>query len=570
MAERRPSGARSRVARAVLVGTVMSAVAAPASPAASEPVTDVEVDGTVRVQPAEEGAINVDGERAYRGQLTLYPDGLLVNDVPMESYVEGIAEMPARWPLEALKAQAVAARTYAWWHATRAEDRRSDICPTTACQVYRGIGVVEDSGERWAEAVAATRGQVLQRDDGAPVLARYHSTSGGRTFDNQEVFPSSGEHAALIGIDDPYDAVSPYHRWTVTFDRELFDELLARGDQLAAVVPVADVERIGDVDDPDATIAVTGDAGDTVEVGAGDLRDFLSTVAPAVRPADYPSRADDGLRRLPTTVPTARYWIGLDDDEVVLEGRGFGHGVGMGQYGARGRAEDGARYTEILEAYYGGTEPTTPEGLPSSIRVDLGTYAQLRLTGDTPVTIEGDGVSVERALGTWTATRTDGGWRLAAPDGTGAPLEASDTRAVDGLTGDDTAAVEVEVNKPVELTLDVRADGTDQEPVLTRALGVVDAGIHTATWSFSDEAGDRVPAGEYAVTLRAEDAVGDVAGGPASVTVPAPGDDAATDRATDDDRRDTTSTIALLVLAATVLLPVALIVAWLSARKART
>lgn len=554
----------------MLVGSVALVATASALPAVGDPVTEVEVDGAVRLQPAEDGAINVDGMHTYRGQLRLEPDGLLVNDVPLERYVEGIAEMPPRWPMEALKAQAVAARTYAWWHAARAEDDRSDICPTTACQVYRGIGVVEDGGERWADAVAATQGQVLQTDDGAPVLARYHSTSGGRTFDNQEVFPSSGEHDALVGIDDPYDEVSPYHRWTVTFDRDLFDELLARGDQLAAVVPVAGIERVGDVDDPDATIAVTSEDGTTVEVGAGDLRDFLSTVAPDARPGDYPSRADDGLRRLPSTVPTARYAIGLDDDEVTLEGRGFGHGVGMGQYGARGRAADGASHTDILAAYYGGTEPTTPDGLPSSIRVDLGTHEQLRLTGDTPVVIEADGVSVDRALGTWTATRTDGGWRLQAPDGTGEPLAASETRAVDGLAGDDTAAVEVEVNKPVELTLDVRADGTDDGSVLTRALGVVDAGTHTATWSFSDEAGDRVPAGDYAVTLRAEDATGEVAGGPASVTVPAPGGDAATGAAPDDDRRDTTSTFPLVVSVAAVLLPVALLVAWISTRKART
>ena len=556
--------------RTVLAGAVALVVAAPALPAVADPVTEIEVDGTVHLQPAEDGAINVDGDRAYRGQLRLDPDGLLVNDIALESYVEGVAEMPARWPLEALKAQAVAARTYAWWHAARAEDRRSDICPTTACQVYRGIGVVEDGGERWAEAVAATQGQVLQTDDGNPVLARYHSTSGGRTFDNQDVFPSSGEHDALVGIDDPYDEVSPYHRWTVNFDRDLFDELLARGDQLAAVVPVADVERVGGIDDPDAMIAVTSEDGTTVEVGAGDLRDFLSTVAPNARPADYPSRADDGLRRLPTTVPTARYDIGLDDDEVTIEGRGFGHGVGMGQYGARGRAADGASYTDILAAYYGGTEPTSPDGVPSSIRVDLGTHEQLRLTGDTPVTIEADGVTVDRAIGTWTATRTDAGWRLQAPDGTNEPLDASETRAVDGLTGDDTAAVEVEVNKPVELTLDVRAGGTDQEPVLTRTIGVVDAGTHTATWSFSDDAGDRVPAGEYAVTLQAQDAAGEVAGGPASVTVPASGQDTTTDGVPDDDRRDTTSTFALVVLAAALLLPVALLVAWISTRKART
>ena len=521
-------------------------------------------EGAVSFEPEDGGVLTVDGDRGYHGRITLWPDGQLINEVAIEDYVAGIAEMPARWPMEALKAQAVAARTYAWWHAERAGDSRADLCATTACQVYRGVGVVEDDGDRWAEAVAATAGEVLTAD-GAPLLARYFSTSGGRTFANADVFPSTGEQPGLVGIDDPDDEVSPYHRWTVTFDRELFDELLARGERLSAAVPVDDAARQGGVDDPNATIVITGEDGTSVEVGAGELRDFLSRVAPNVRPDEYPGRADDGLRRLPSTVPTARYGITLDDEQVVLEGRGWGHGVGMGQYGARGRAERGQDYQQILAAYYDGATPLTTEQLPETIRVDLGVSDQVTIGGDTPVTVAHE--PPVRILGTWTARASGDGWLLEPPEHTTAPLAVSSTREVDRLGWPHGTVVEVEVNKPVDLHLEVRDRAADEDVVLDRRVGVVDAGVHTATWRHSDPDGRPVPPGDYAVTLRAEDSLGSVAGEPVVVTV----DDADHDPTTAVDRNGSQApTVPTLVIVAVVVLPVALLLIWISSRKGRT
>ncbi len=491
-------------------------------PAAAEPDAALLVDGPVRVGGGEDVLIGVAGVR-YHDTIELAADGQGINELDTERYVAGVAEMPGRWPLEALKAQAVAARTYAWWSAEYGAHAGFDLCATTACQVFRGAEVVLDGGQRWEEAVAATAGEVLVDPEGDPILSRYFSTSGGRTYANEEVFPASGPRAYLVGIDDPYDAVSPYHRWRVRFTREEFDEVLSRGERLATTVPVAVVERTGDVDDVTARFRVTGRDGSVVEVGAVELRDFLSLVAPDRFPDRFPTRRADGLRLLPSTVPSSRFTVEVSDDEVVLEGRGWGHGVGMGQYGARGRAEDGADHLEILAAYYGGLQPTRSPELPDRIRVGLGQRDELTLAADDLVTIldaRGE-VVVERALGPWTASRADGGWLLAPPSGHDRELEVGPTRSVPSLTRDgETVTVEAEVNKHVVLRLEV----VDEAglPVSKRHLGVAEPGLHAATWRLTDDDGDPVTAGTYRLVLTGEDGAGRSAGTPTEVAVAQP------------------------------------------------
>jgi SpoIID/LytB domain protein len=309
---RAAAGVRRLLGVAAVTASVLSLGMCPPSPVSAQADARADgaltLDGPVRLVGGEDVLISVDGTR-YHDTIELAADGQVINELGMERYVAGVAEMPSRWPLEALKAQAVAARTYAWWSAERGVHDGFDICATTACQVFRGAEVVLDGGERWAEAVAATGGEVLQRPDGAPILARYFSTSGGRTYANEDVFPSTGPSPYLVAIDDPFDAVSPYHRWQVRFSREEFDEILSRGERLAATVPVAEVARTGAVDDVQARFRVSGLDGTVVEVGAVELRQFLSLVAPERFGDRFPTRRADGLRPLPTTVPSSRFTV---------------------------------------------------------------------------------------------------------------------------------------------------------------------------------------------------------------------------------------------------------------------
>jgi len=177
--------------------------------------------GRVRVRSSAAGGSVAWGPRQpeearrYRGGLRAVPSGGtfdLVNVVGLEDYLKGVVprEMPATWgddAFEALKAQAVAARTYAL--ATISPGEVFDLFDDTRSQVYGGL-----AGEdpRTSRAVERTRGRVLTYD-GEVITAFFFSTSGGRTEDVQHVFTSSPPRPYLVSVPDPYDRLSPYHVW---------------------------------------------------------------------------------------------------------------------------------------------------------------------------------------------------------------------------------------------------------------------------------------------------------------------------------------------------------------------
>jgi stage II sporulation protein D len=149
---------------------------------------------------------------SYRGVLEVSPApaGLMaVNAVDLESYIRGVvpAESPSTWPAEALKAQAVAARTYAL--ATRKPVTGFDQYADTRSQVYDGMSVEKPSTDA---AIAATAGEVVTFG-GKPVATYFFSTSGGQTENVENVFQGSAAQPWLRSVDDPYDDVSPRHRW---------------------------------------------------------------------------------------------------------------------------------------------------------------------------------------------------------------------------------------------------------------------------------------------------------------------------------------------------------------------
>ena len=159
------------------------------------------------------GAPVVIGGRAYRGALELRPaqfGGLnAINAVGLEDYVRGVValESPSSWPLEALKAQAVAARTYAI--TTSKNGPGWDHYPDTRSQMYGGVAAETTNTDK---AVAATRSEVVTYD-GKPVTTYFFSTSGGRTENVEYGFPGGDPKPWLKSVDDPYDDVSPKHRW---------------------------------------------------------------------------------------------------------------------------------------------------------------------------------------------------------------------------------------------------------------------------------------------------------------------------------------------------------------------
>lgn len=173
----------------------------------------------LRVSGSSRGVIvrgRADNDHAngrYRGDLELRPTSLgmsAINVLGLEDYVRGVVagEMPASWSAQALRAQAVAARTYAI--ATRKDGDGFDQYADTRSQMYLGIAGEERSTNA---AVAATSGQIVTYK-GKPIVTYYFSTSGGRTENVENSFIGAEPEPWLKSVDDPFDGGSPLHRWT--------------------------------------------------------------------------------------------------------------------------------------------------------------------------------------------------------------------------------------------------------------------------------------------------------------------------------------------------------------------
>lgn len=306
----------------------------------------------VTIFPDAPYIFNLDGYD-YRGKLKLIinSDGNsfdVINLVPPEPYVAGVlgAEMPYYWEPEALKAQAIAARTYCWHIKKQFGGQRSwDMKKTAAHQVYRGVGA--ESAQIW-NAVNQTKGQVLvcKQTDGTKDIfpAYYSSTCGGHTENSKNVFGDSFE--PLIGVSCPYcqDVAKPkFFFWPmIQFDKaDVTTKLLQRYPNLKQLGEITNISPAGQSDYEEfsriTNIKLLGSAGKSDYLRA---EDFRLTIDPT------------GLK-LKSTICQI---VERSDKWVFLSGRGWGHGVGMCQCGAQGMARDGKNAEQILSYYYPGSE----------------------------------------------------------------------------------------------------------------------------------------------------------------------------------------------------------------------
>ena len=265
-------------------------------------------------------------------------DGETVREMTLGEYLVGVvrAEMPASFPQEALKAQAVAARTYTLYKVNTGGSHgdTADICTdSTCCQAYiseerarANWGDDADTYERKIEeAVTGTDGQVMLYG-GQPILAVFHSSSAGQTREAGSVWQSDLPY--LQPVDSPEDGESiPNYYSRAEFTAEEFRE------KFLAACPEADLS--GNMSGW-LKNAVTDSAGsvETVEVGGVTVKGSRL-------------RSILGLR-------SACFQWEVQGEKLVFYVTGYGHGVGMSQYGARAMAEDGADYREILTHYYTG------------------------------------------------------------------------------------------------------------------------------------------------------------------------------------------------------------------------
>jgi len=283
-------------------------------------------------------------QRAYRGFLRLIPAEArairVVNVLSAEAYLAGVLsnELPKSWHVEAYKAQAVAARSYALAERNVRTRYDFDVGDSAASQVYGGYAT--ETGTAW-EAVHATWGIVTtyRGADGKTYLLRayYHSTCGGQTASAGSVFGGSTPPPLAGGVPCTYCIRSPKFRWpdVVLTKQEIGDALKRSG--------IAELASLGPVDQTEVAAAAGGPDGRAEQIRIADT----SGAAVLIR-ADY-WRALVGNGRIPST------WFTIRDqgDRIVLEGgRGYGHGVGLCQWGAEYLAEHGLTGEQILRYYY--------------------------------------------------------------------------------------------------------------------------------------------------------------------------------------------------------------------------
>jgi stage II sporulation protein D len=255
-------------------------------------------------------------------------DGLaLINEVRLEEYLVGVlrAEASEKWPPEALRAQAIAARTFAAYHRLLGAGKPYHIIASSAHQQYAGR--VPAGSPLWA-AVNDTSGQVL-RWEGEVFPAFYHTESGGFTEEARSVFDARNV-PGLRGVRCDFSAGSPHFYWNLDLRLADLAERLRRGDlAIGEVISVEVTERTPTL--RASWVTVQGTRG-TARLRGQDLR----------RVVGY------------DTLKSTLFAVAVEGDLARFAGRGYGHGVGMCQWGAKTMAEQGFTARQIIEYYYPG------------------------------------------------------------------------------------------------------------------------------------------------------------------------------------------------------------------------
>lgn len=252
-----------------------------------------------------------------------------------EDYIVGVvaAEMPADFESEALKAQALAARTYLKGKNGCAAHPGADICTSSAhCQAYKSTEKLKEQwgsafGEKFkkiSDAVAATSGKIITYD-GKPISAVFHSTSSGNTENSEDVWEKPVPY--LKSVSSNFDSDSPKYESQKRYSWDEFQKIIKSADEKV------DFDLgIGGVE--------TSRGGAIKKISVGGV-DFKGTK----------------IREL-FALNSANFSIDIIDGEVIFTVHGYGHGVGMSQYGANFMAKSGKKFDEIIKHYYTGVKIT--------------------------------------------------------------------------------------------------------------------------------------------------------------------------------------------------------------------
>lgn len=303
---------------------------------------------------SENDLVTFRGKR-YRGELVIAPvdsGRLVVNRLSMDSYLRGVVplEIGNRTSAEfaAVQSQAVAARTYAYKHLN--SSRAFDMYSTVQDQVYGGV----DAEKPQSDSAITTTADVVVLYNGQPISTPYHSTCGGGTAAVTEVWYNQPDEPYLRPVSDRipgsdrfYCDPSPRFAWTQSYDAAGLRAVMEKYLAAYTNAPKSGIGRITDIREDGRTpsgriraLSVQTESG-TYSLRGNDIRFVLRDPKGAILNSTYfnfqASKANGEVS-------------GLN-----IDGRGYGHGIGMCQWGAIGRARAGQNFRTILETYYPGT-----------------------------------------------------------------------------------------------------------------------------------------------------------------------------------------------------------------------
>ncbi|PIY84006.1 MAG: cell division protein [Candidatus Omnitrophica bacterium CG_4_10_14_0_8_um_filter_44_12] len=281
----------------------------------------------------KKAAISVNN-RSYRGDISVYKDAsgklLVVNTLDLESYLKGVLyhEISHKWPIDAIKAQAVASRTYALYQKGVMRPKDYDVAADTSSQVYGGYSSEKHKTNR---AVNFTSGEVLTYN-GKLFPAYFHATCGGATEDAGELWkidmiPLKGGRACSFCSD------SPHYYWKAELGlKTIIKKLGERYQSKEGLINISIIERTGT--GRVRTLELKDAVGKSIIISAKDFRSLLGS---------------DLIR-------STNFSIVIEQGHVIFSGKGWGHGVGLCQWGAYGMSNKGYNYKQILDFYYPGAE----------------------------------------------------------------------------------------------------------------------------------------------------------------------------------------------------------------------
>lgn len=336
----------------------------------------------------DRGLVSVNGN-PFRGALNIVHSGnkiLIINQLPLEEYLYSVvaSEMPPAWHMEALKSQSVAARSFSLNYKNKNTNSLYDICSTTKCQVYKGVNTESPNSTK---AVKETFGLVMTYDK-QPISAQFHAASGGSTENSEDVW--GGKAPYLRAVLDEKE-VSPYSHWQKEYDQGTFTKIIKKAIPNISTIVKVDVSRYpkNKITNYKKEIILIDDANKKYTINGTTLRDLFNLnstnftieivgqtkekINPPkdkiankkINPKDIkkdlktsPKEAIEGKiassKNLPLKkIAAAKKEMDKNKDiKFIITGSGYGHRIGMSQWGAKKEAERGKNFREILHKYY--------------------------------------------------------------------------------------------------------------------------------------------------------------------------------------------------------------------------